>query len=436
MGQSKHVGHLVTNFDLNECVAKFPLLRSIKVRAAFLFANFFLIILALNQLKAASRSILIEAHGTDLLPYVWIATAVVMGTLITIYHRIVARYSRFNIVLGSCLLFSFILLAFRLLMMESESLVSVSLYIFVDILGVVLVEQFWSLTNSIYTTQEGRSWYGFVGTGGLVGGVVGGTVAALLVTQTPLQTPDLMVTAAATIALICILTWLMGRIGLFCEVDQVVSTAEIKQTGGWRAIVHSRYLMLIAAILLLAQLVSPLIDFQYLKMIEIAYPQQDLRTAFLSMFLSLTGLISVAINLTVTPLVHRFGGPIAGLLMQPLLILLSSFGFMTQPTLIFGAAAKISDRGLSYSINRASKELLYIPVPSVLIYQAKAWIDMVGYRIFKVSGSLLILIFTQWLPFETSISHLSYFTVIICGLWIGFVVLLRQHYLELCQQPA
>jgi len=426
----------VINFDLNECVAKYPLLRSIKVRAAFLIANFFLIILALNQLKAASRSIFIDAHGADLLPYVWIATAIVMGAFVTIYHRLVSRYSRFNIVLGSCLLFSSLLVAFRLLMMEFESLVSVGLYIFVDILGVVLVEQFWSLTNSIYTTQEGQSWYGFVGTGGLVGGVAGGTAAALLVTQTPLRTPDLILTAAATIALIYVLSWLMGRIGFFCEVDDVVSREGIEQTDGWRAIAQSRYLILIAAILLLAQLVSPLVDFQYLKMIETAYPQQELRTAFLSMFLSLTGLISIAINLAVTPLIHRFWGPIAGLLVQPLLILISSIGFMTHSTLFFGAAAKISDRSLSYSINRASRELLYIPVSSVLIYQAKAWIDMLGYRIFKVAGSLLILIFTQWLPVKTSIGQLSYLSVIICGFWIGFVMLLRQHYLELCQQSV
>jgi len=127
-------------------------------------------------------------------------------------------------------------------------------------------------------------------------------------------------------------------------------------------------------------------------------------------------------------------GPIAGLLLQPLMIWIFSIWFFIQPTLYFSAATKISDRALSYSINRASKELLYVPVDSVLIYQAKAWIDMFGYRLFKVSGSLLILLFTQWLPFRISVPQLSWFSVSICVIWIILVYLVRQDYHLVCQK--
>ena len=65
-------------------------------RGAILFGNFFLIILAYYHIKPASRSLFIEYLGADLLPYVWIATAVVLGTLIGFYHRLVERYSRFE----------------------------------------------------------------------------------------------------------------------------------------------------------------------------------------------------------------------------------------------------------------------------------------------------------------------------------------------------
>jgi AAA family ATP:ADP antiporter len=97
---------------------------------------------------------------------------------------------------------------------------------------------------------------------------------------------------------------------------------------------------------------------------------------------------------------------------------------------MLGAVAKISDRGLSYSINRASKELLYVPIDSVLIYQAKAWIDMFGYRLFKIFGSVLILIFTQWLPFAIGVPQLSWFTVAICLVWVLLVLAIRRDYWE------
>jgi AAA family ATP:ADP antiporter len=302
----------------------------------------------------------------------------------------------------------------------------------VDIIGVVLVEQFWSLTNSVYTTREGKKWYGFVGTGGLVGGVVGGSMSAILIKMTPLQTADLLFTAAGTILLIFLLTWVMGRIGLYCEVDHATPLDRVGTS--WRTLSRSKYLLLIAAILLFAQLVSPLVEFQFLHAVEAYYPEREDRTAFLSMFFGLLGLVSVGVNLGITPLIHRYLGVIAGLVVQPLMISLCSWAFLLQSSLLLGSTNKICDRALSYSINRASKELLYVPVDSVLIFQAKAWIDMLGYRVFKVFGSVLILLLTQWLPFRISVAQLSWFTFSICVLWIALIFVLRHEYRLVCQE--
>ena len=415
------------------CEGKYIALRRPGIRSSFLFANFFLIITALYQLKPASRSLIIESMGAQRLPYVWIITAITMVVFISFYHRLVEWFSRLNIVLGACLIFSVLLVVFRVLAKSHGIIVPVALYVFVDILSVVLVEQFWSLTNSIYTTREGKSWYGFVGTGGLVGGVAGGGISAFLINYTSLQTPDLILTAAGTVFLIFILTWIMGRFGLFCEVEQMVSlTSPDKRS--WRIFGHSRYLALIAAILLLAQLVSPIIDYQFLNTIEEYYPDRDARTAVLSLFFSVMGLISIVINLGLTPLIHRIFGAIGGLLAQPLMISLLSWCFLFQSSLFFGYAIKIGDRGLSYSINRASKELLYIPIDPVVIYQAKAWIDMFGYRLFKVIGSVVILLFTQWLPITLAVNQLSWCSVAICAIWIGLILILRLEYHLVCQK--
>ena len=418
-----------------ECEARYPMLRTLGARAGFLFLNFFLIIMALYQLKPASRSLFIETLGAERLPYIWIATAVTMGAFITYYHRLVERHSRLNVVLGTCLTISGLLIAFRLLLKYPGPIVPACFYVFVDILGVVLVEQFWSLTNSIYTTHEGKSWYGLVGTGGLVGGVAGGWVSAMLIKHTPLQTPDLLLTAAGIIGTIFALTWLMGQVGIYCEVEHVVRPHQ-KASGGWRILGHSRYLLLIAAILLLAQLASPLVEYQFLNTVESAYPDREARTAFLSLFFSVLGILSIGVNLGITPLVHRYLGAIAGLLVQPLMIFIFSWCFFLQSTLFFSSATKISDRALSYSINRASKELLYVPVDSVLIYQAKAWIDMFGYRLFKVAGSVVILLFTQWLPFKVSVPQLSWFTISICAIWISIIFVLRLDYQGICEASA
>ncbi len=413
-----------------ECNGKYIALRKLGVRSSFLFINFFLIITAYYQLKPASRSLFLEVMGAKQLPYVWILTAVAIIIFISFYNQVVKHYSRIHVVMGTCLSISAALILFRFLLNSPGTYSVIGFYVFVDIVGVVLVEQFWSLANAIYTTREGKSWYGFVGTGGLVGGVVGGIISALLISRTSLETPDLLLTAAFTILIVFLLTWAMGRLGIYCE--SVPVTFVKKENGSkLKALLNNRYLLIIGGILLLAQIVSPLIEYQFLNILEKTFPQTEIRTAYLSAFFSVMNIVSIGINLGITPLVHRTFGTIAGLIAQPLMIMGCSLLFIAIPSNLMISITKISDRGLSYSINRASKELLYVPIDPVLIYQAKAWLDMLGYRLFKVLGSFVILLVTQWLPVSIGIIHLSWLVMIVCCIWVIAIMLLRKEYATL-----
>ncbi len=402
------------------------------LRSLVFSLDFFLIITALYQLKPASRSLLIEALGADSLPYVWIGSAVALLVTIAVYRKILERFGRVRVVLLSCLIFASALVAFRVLATTHAPWVAVAFYIFVDIFGVVLAEQFWSLANGSYHTAEGRRWYGFVGTGGLVGGVFGSILAALLIRYTPLQTPDLMLVAAAFVGVIFGLTWGMERWGLLYRAEEgTPPVASVPKASSWRLITGNRYLVLIAAALLLAQGISPLVEYQFLHIIETTYPEREARTAALSIFFSILSGVSIAVNLILTPLALNYLGVLAGLLVQPVVLALSTGGFMFQPTLIPAAIMKISDRGLSYSINRAAKELLYIPVESLLMYQAKAWIDMFGYRLFKAMGSLIIIALSHQSLVGDGVADLGWVTLGGCVIWIWVLVTLHREYLVL-----
>jgi ATP:ADP antiporter, AAA family len=399
------------------------------LRSLVFSLDFFLIITALYQLKPASRSLLIESLGADSLPYVWIGSAIALLLTIAIYRKMLMRFGRVQVVLASCLFFAAALVVFRLLAATQAAWVAVAFYVFVDIFGVVLAEQFWSLADGTYRSEEGRRWYGVVGTGGLLGGVVGGLLAALLIHDTPLQTPDLMLVAAALVGLILGLTWAMDRWGLLQRTGEMEpDPAVAMHAGGWRLIAGSRYLLLIAAALLLAQTIAPLVEYQFLRIIETTYPEREARTAALSLFFSIMGGVSVAVNLVLTPLILNYMGVLSGLLVQPLALAIATGGFMLHPTLIPAAIMKICDRGLSYSINRAAKELLYIPVEPMMMYQAKAWIDMFGYRLFKAFGSLIIIGLSQWSLSGSGVVDLGWVALGGCGLWAWVLVALNREY--------
>lgn len=408
------------------CAERYPILKSPGLRSAFMFATFMLIIMSIYHLKPASRSLFIEYMGTDRLPHAWIATAVIMILGIGLYHRLVAHTSRLSVALGTCAAAIAILAVMRVGLIRPGVNEVVAFMIFVDILSVVLVEQFWSLANAIFTTVEGKKWYGIVGSGGLAGGIAGGGLSALLIKFTAFETIDLLSVSLVTLFLIFLMTWVMGRLGIFCRVDRPGRAAP--RIGGWRRFSQNRYLMLIAALLLMGQWISPLIDFQFLKTVEANYTDLEARTAFLALISAIIGFVSIGVNLLVTPFVHAYLGAIVGLLAQPLLIFMSSFGFMMHSNAIMASATKVSDKSLSYSINRASRELLYIPLESVLIYQAKAWIDMFGYRIFKAVGSLVIIAFTYGTAYPGSILPLSWLTLILCMFWIAGIFFLGRDY--------
>jgi AAA family ATP:ADP antiporter len=408
---------------------------SLARRAALLGFNFFLIILAYYQVKSASRSLLMEYWGVGNIPYVWIISALTLVAFIGFYHRLVERTGRLKVVLGSCLLFIGLLVAFRALLGLGVGWAAVGFYVFVDIFSVILVEQLWSLANTVNHTAEGRKSYWFVGTGGLIGGTLGGWLAARLLDWTPMGTADLLLSCAALLAVVFLLNLKIGRMGLYREV--AVSEKNSPVAGaGWRALLTSRYLLLIAGALLFAQLAQPVVEYQFLATVEANYQDLDERTAFISDFFALLGLVAIAVNLTVTPIVHRHMGAISGLVVQPLILGLCSLVFMAQPVLWVASAVKIADRGLSYSVNRASKELLYIPVDPVHTYQAKAWIDMLGYRLFKVLGAAFILALTQWLPVGVSVAGLSWLTLAICLGWFGVIFLLAKEYRVFAAEPA
>lgn len=399
-----------------------------------LFANFFLVILAYYEVKPASRSLYIDYIGADNLPYVWIGTALTLGLIINFYQGLVARMPRVWVIIGTNLLCVVGLLGFWVALRASGSpdtaaVIAVLFYVYVDILSVVLVEQFWSLTNTLYSTAEGKRVYGFIGTGGLLGGAVGGAVATLLLKQTPLTTEDLLLVAALVLVVVAVLNAWMARANYYAERSAPEVGGGAALQGAVRGLAPAAgapgrrgYLWMIAGLLLLAQLAEPVVEYQLSRGLEEAYSSRDARTEFLAQLFTVLSLVSIGVNLLLTPVMHRYLGVIAGLATQPLLLLLAAAAYLWQPTLYTCSVMKVVDRGLSYSINRASKELLYVLVDPLVVYRAKAWIDMFGYRAFKVLGALLILVFSKpesWLA--VSYPALTSITLAVCLVWLVLV---------------
>lgn len=408
-------------------------------RALVLFFNFFFIILAYYQVKPASRSLFLDYADAASLPYLWVASAALLLTLMPVYQGLIARYRRLNVVLGTCALVIALLLVSPVFLLRLPGLTTaVAFYLLVDLFSVVLVEQFWSLTNSVYRSADGRRWYGLIASGGVAGGLLGGLLASTLVIVSPLTTIDLPLVAASLLGLVLGLTIWLGRNGLYDEAAPATAQAKFDAAVVWRTLRGNRYLLLIALMLLLSQIAEPIVEYQLMSLIEQTYSEREARTAFLSGFYALLSGVALGVNLLLVPMIYRYGGILVALLVQPTLLAASAALFSANVQLWTAGLMKVVDRGLSYSINRTARELLYVRIDAATIFRAKAWIDMVGYRAFKIPGSLLILLLTQWLPWGWSagLAQLSWVVIALCMVWIMVAVYIATRMLPESDAPV
>ncbi|NLF25460.1 MAG: ATP translocase [Deltaproteobacteria bacterium] len=394
---------------------------------------FFLIITAYYQVKPASRALFITFVGSENLPYTWILSASVWIMLLPLFSWRAKRDAPHKIVISSTLCIAGLITLFWLLLQTPTPLRVISFYVLVDVYGVILVEQFWGFVGSRYHTSEGKRWYGVIGSGGLVGGICGSALASLLLKRKDVQTIDLLPVAIFFLLLLAVLTWILTFKHKFTVV----------QSGQDRTIPHlqqrlsrpgRRYVVLIALLLLMSQLVQPIIEFQLMSVLQQVRDDLKARTEYLSFLFLLTSLLALIVNLTITPLFHRYLGTIASLAVQPLLIICGALTFIGTTTLTSGTILKVLDRGLSYSITRASKELLYLPLVPAVIYRIKSWVDMFGYRLFEVFASVLILGIKRWVPNQAVPVELSWVVIALALLWLGVIALVRPRYDHLIQK--
>ena len=81
---------------------------------------------------------------------------------------------------------------------------------------------------------------------------------------------------------------------------------------------------------------------------------------------------------------------------------------------------KVADKGLNYSTQRISKEILYIPTSRDVKYKVKSVIDMFAYRFSKAITSALIIPFTYFLRGQ-NISYLTLGVLLILMVVVGRV---------------
>lgn len=402
-------------------------------RVAAMFALLALIIGTNYVLKPVRSSLFLTEFGAERLPYAYMLIAFTLGIVATAFSRILPRFRLDRLFMGTALFFAASLLVFWAAMLAGLRYTAFVFYVWVSIIMILMPSLFWLLANYVFYSNEARRLFGTVTAGGLLGSIVGGGVTSTLADVA--GTTGLLPIGAIVLVVIALLVGRIRRMErerLTERATELEGRERRKLAQADRSplalITGSRYLSLLSILLAVTTVTSTLVDYQFSAIAEESFRARDALTGFFGSFFASVNVIAFVLQLAVAGRILSRLGVGAGLALLPTALLTSSLGFYLFPVLSTAALVKLSDDGLSNSINRSSVEILFLPVPLEVKNRTKAWLDIFVERTSRGIGGVLILVFTKLLALTTS--QLSLIVLALVAPWIALTFLLRREYVK------
>lgn len=394
------------------------------------------------------RDTLFLASGTytkNDLPVMYILNSIAVALLSWGYSRFADKTRRDRLNAGVAGGWAVVMLGFFLVAQKSTSAVAPTLYVAVEAMGALVVIQFWTFAQDVFTSREAKRLFGLIGAGGQVANVVYGFTAATV--SRTLGAESLLVLCALNLVACGFLAWHIGRRYGSAAGNTVRAAAsrtrlrpvrpEVtrkKKAANTLSALATPHLLTIAAIAMVSAVAVNLVDFQFKAAAEMNFKDKGELGAFFGRFYGICGAAALAIQMGVTGRVLERFGILASLLPLPVGLLFGSFVGFFSPGGWSASLAKGSDSIFRYTINDASMQLLYLPVPAHLRGRAKALIDGILRPIAGVIAGLVLVLLGKAATLGPVDRHgvndpiTTGLVVLLVMVWISLLVRARRHY--------
>ena len=208
---------------------------------------------------------------------------------------------------------------------------------------------------------------------------------------------------------------------------------EAEGVGGAEAIQllrESRHLQLIAVIIGCAAMGGAIIEQQLNMAVESMLGQDaDRITQFLAQVTIYLSLIGFLIQVTLTSHIHRLLGIGFALLILPVGLGATAIVMLFNAGLWAPAVARVLDTSLRYTVDKTTREILFLPLPTAIKYRAKPFVDVTMDRFAKALGALLVLVLIKSWGFGLSWQQLSFASLALMAIWILLAYRVKREYL-------
>jgi AAA family ATP:ADP antiporter len=353
-----------------------------------LAVNVFLLLAGYSLMKPARDGLILTEGGAEVASYSAAAQAVLLMGAVPLYGWLGTRVGRIKLISIVMTFFSVTLVGFYLGGVAGLR-EGVAFYVWIGLINVFIVSQFWQFANDLYTEGQGRRLFPLIGVGQSLGAWVGAAAVAPLV-QGLNYTPYTLMFMGACVLMLALATTL-GANAIENRRARPEERAAAEETlgpqGGFELIFKDRYLLWIAVLIVLLNVVNTTGGYVLNRLIvseavarfgTSASAVPDTRqfvTAFSGSITATVNLLGLLLQLFATSRVIQAMGVRGALFVLPAIALTNYSLIVVAPLLAVVRVGKIVENSVDYSIQNTLRQALFLPTTREAKYKAKAAID-------------------------------------------------------------
>jgi ATP/ADP translocase len=402
-------------------------------RALLLFAYLLAAVGAFIMGRNVRDTLFLSHFNRDVLVYMYITQAAVVALPAWFYAKYTNAFRRDRLIQGTLVVMVAVTLVAYPLVLTRQPWVYVALYNWVELVGAIMMIQFWTFAGDVFSSREAKRAFPFIGGGGVLANIVMG--ALILAAVKYLGVASLLLAMAVLLGVCFLCVTMLGRAENGRLQEQANDRRKfdrggqrLKMGASARGVFESTHLKIIAGMTCITFVAVQFVDFQFKSVTREVFKGDEL-AQFYAYFTMGTGVLAALVQFGLSArLLERFG-VVVGLLFLPALLLcgnlwvaLASAGLAS---VTFTQGAQVS---LRYSIYDATVQVIYTPVPADKRGRAKTFID----GILK-PGAIAFAGVLMWFlgnKLKLKPDSLAWAEVVLVLAWLALVLSIKREYVR------
>jgi AAA family ATP:ADP antiporter len=345
----------------------------------------FLVLAAYYMLKTAREVFILTEGGAEIKSYSSAGQAVLLLALVPAYGAFASRVNRVKLVTSVTLFFAANLLLF-LLALQAGLHVGIVYFLWIGIFNLMVIAQFWAFAADLYTREQGSRLFPLIGVGSSLGAWLGALRAGDLITGAG---PGRLLIGGGVILVLCaLLVPVINRVTVRADKTPGAAVeAPLGKENGFAMIFKDRYLMLIAILTVLLNVVNTSGEYLFGRYVveqsiaiygagaDAAAQREVFVGATYSKLFSTVNLVGFLLQMFVVSRVFKFLGVGKSLFIHPTVALIGYLMMLRAPSVQLMGWVKIADNSIDYSLGNTTKQALWLPTSREAKYKAKQAVD-------------------------------------------------------------